>query len=75
MFQAFIKINFDTSGSAEITMKNSTAAEFYHNKIYGNFWWDGADYYKGKWGLYRNLSSNFNDSDFILFQNVQIWSN
>jgi hypothetical protein len=35
--------------------------------------WDGAEYYGPKWGLYRRKSSVFNDSDYIFFQNVQIW--
>ena len=37
------------------------------------FRWDGATFYGPKWGLYRAKSTIFNDSDYIFFQNVQMW--
>jgi hypothetical protein len=56
-------------------LKGLTGNELYHQKLSGNFWWDNAEYYGPKWGLYRRKSDVFNDSDFIFFQNVQIWRN
>ena len=73
--QAFVKIHYTTSGYADITFKDVNGAQLYLQKISGNFWWDGADYYGPKWGLYRRKSDVFNDSDFMFFQNVQIWTN
>ena len=73
-FQAFVKINFEISGYAEIALKNEAGSDIYpKKKIPGNFWWDGSKYYKAKWGLYRAKSTKFNPSDYIFFQNVQIW--
>jgi hypothetical protein len=56
-------------------LKDITGNQLYKNKISGNFWWDGAEYYGPKWGLYRKKSDIFNASDFIFFQNIQIWRN
>ncbi len=39
----------------------------------GNFWWDNAEHYGPKWGLYRHKSNVFPASDYQYFQNVQIW--
>ena len=75
LFKAFVKVNYGTSGYADVTLKGLTGNELFHKKINGKFWFDGADYYGPKWGLYRAKSDLFNDSDFMFFQNVQIWRN
>ena len=73
--QAFVKMHHSINGYAEVTLKNFDGVELYHNKIFGNFWWDGAEYYGPKWGLYRYKNEDYNESDFIYFKNVQIWKN
>ena len=73
--KAIVKINYATSGYADVTLKGLTGNSLYHKKINGNFWWDGAEFYGPKWGLYRRKSDIFNDSDYMFFQNVQIWRN
>ena len=73
--KAIVKVNFATSGYADVTLKGLTGNQLYHQKLTGNFWWDNVEYYGPKWGLYRKKSEIFNDSDFIFFQNVQIWRN
>ena len=72
-FKAIVKINFATSGYADVTLKGRTGNLLFHKKINGKFWYDGAEYSGPKWGLYRTKSDLFNDSDFMFFQNVQIW--
>ena len=53
VLKAYVKVHWARSGYADVYLKDINGNLLYHKKLTGNFWWDGASFYRAKWGLYR----------------------
>jgi hypothetical protein len=87
--QAFVEVQYKNGESNEETLNLNDGyvrvilKDQYGVQIYplnddsgvmrSNMFWDGVDYARPKWGLYRAIANEYNDFDYELFQNVQIW--
>ena len=70
-----VKINYEKTGYADITLKDLKNEIVYQEKIFGDFWWDNVHHYRPHWGLYRLKDEHQNGTDYQSFQNIQIWKN
>ena len=80
--QAFVQVNFQngvtpgaaTSGSIQVILKDQSDNQLFQGLFYNDMYWNLANFYRPKWGLYRSISTLYRQpGDWELFNNIQIW--